>query len=85
MHARCLIAVAVEDGHEAWHYWISFIRPFVMLDVFDYLLQSFHDTTDWNDDNFYSNLTAVSRSLSSYSYNFLPSGTMRVDNRDRFT
>jgi len=54
-----------------------------MLDVFDYLLRSFNDTTDWNDDNFYSNLTAVSRSLPSSPSSFLPSGEMSVDNRDR--
>jgi hypothetical protein len=55
--------VAAEDGPGAWHYWTFSARPFLMLDVFDYLLRSFNDTTAWNEDNFYSNLTAVSRSL----------------------
>jgi hypothetical protein len=34
-----------------------------MLDVLDYLLRSFHTSTDWNDDNLYSNLTLTSKSL----------------------
>ena len=34
-----------------------------MLDVLEYLLHSFNKTTDWNDDNFYSNLTATSKSF----------------------
>jgi len=75
--------VATEEEHGVWHYWTSFVRPFLMLDVFDYLLRSFNDTTDWNDDNFYSNLTAVSRSLPSSPSNFLPASEMSVDNRDR--
>jgi len=33
-----------------------------MLDSLDYLLRCFNESTDWNDDNFYSNLTAVSSS-----------------------
>jgi len=33
-----------------------------MLDVLDYLLHSFNETTDWNNDNLYSNLTLTSRS-----------------------
>jgi hypothetical protein len=33
-----------------------------MLDVLDYLLRSFNRSTDWNDDNFYSNITQTSKS-----------------------
>jgi len=47
---------------EQWHFWTNVSRPLLMLDILDYLLHSFNQTTDWNDDNFYSNLTLPSRS-----------------------
>src|SRR5277367_1415766 len=53
-------SVTAETSSE-WHYWTSGSRPLLMLDILDYLLYSFNQTTDWNDDNFYSNLTLTSR------------------------
>jgi len=53
-----------QEYSSTWHYWTNRSRPFQMLDVLDYLLRSFHRSTDWNDDNFYSNLTLTSKSLS---------------------
>jgi hypothetical protein len=52
-----------QEYSSTWHYWTNRSRPFQMLDVLDYLLRSFHRSTDWNDDNFYSNLTLTSKSL----------------------
>jgi hypothetical protein len=50
-----------QEYSSAWHYWTSRSRPLQMLDVLDYLLRSFNRSTDWNDDNLYSNLTLTSR------------------------
>jgi len=57
-----LAVVLSEEKVSQWHYWTNRSRPLLMLDTLDYLLRSFNDTTDWNEDNFYPNLTNVSKS-----------------------
>ena len=56
-----IVIATLREKHPSWHYWTNSSRPLLMLDVLDYLLRSFNESTDWNHDNFYSNLTTTSK------------------------